>query len=211
MNTTDRHALPYPEPADAITDYPAVGQSLAEAIDGKLARALLRETTLKDVANTIAETDLFNGELVIPAGELTAGRVIRVVAGGDFLNATGATRNTIDKVKLGATVLFQQGWNIVTYGFRRAWRAELELVCLSEGATGTVFLSGENEIVTTLNATVGLGDLAQGQHYGGVITSNGPVTVDTTIAQTLALTVTHPIADANLSRRLFYAHAEVVS
>lgn len=175
----------------------------ANGIGSGIVKSPYRKTTAKQVINSIAETDLLNGEITIAGNVIGTSGVVRMTAWGDMSNNSGgAVALPRFKTKLGATTLLDTGapgaaWtsNAARYG----WRAVVEIANSASNAQwaslalefGGIIVDNVAVVFTTgegLYATVT--DLAKA--IGG-----GAGAVDTTVAQALQFTVT--LATANAS------------
>ena len=204
-------------PASKLNGYPAVMQQFLRG-DGTWTPAtqgIYRKTTAKQVVNTVAETDLLNGEITLGAGVLGSSGVLRFTAWGDFTNVSGSTQAAVRwKLKLGATTLIDTGAPAAWHGSvatRFPWSVTIEIANL--GATNAQWAALDVDYVGNLaagfaNFTTGEGvytntqDMAKAK--GGV---SG--TVDTTVPQALVLSVILPVASANFDVTLKGALVEV--
>ena len=200
------------------------GQRL-QAVDGTdvqwVNQITYRKTSAKAVVNTVVETDLLNSEITVGAGVLGTSGVLRLTAWGDLVNNTGATQATPRfKLKLGATTIIDTSTVATVWATsvaRWGWRIEAEIqnlgatnsqwanflaACVAGGVTGGAnsFATGEGGIIVTVNNTLGFYDARGGNSSA----------VDTTAAQTLALTVTNPVANAALDVTLKGALVEII-
>jgi hypothetical protein len=180
--------------------------------------AIYRKTTSKVVVNTVAETDLLNGEITVAANAMSTNRALRLTAFGDLINNTGAAVATPRiKLKLGATTLVDSSvvaaaWSALAS--RLPWRITALIQNLGAAnsqwadmafkadpiiavASNIVVTTGEGLVVTSLNDfwSIGAGNAGA---------------VDTTLAQLLALTVTLPTANALEDMTLKGALVEIV-
>lgn len=202
-----------------LAGYPSDG-SKAPRGDGSWAvtpQAPYRKTTIKPVSNTIAETDLLNGEITVGAGAMGATGMLRLTAAGDFFNFSGApVAAPRFKLKLGSTTLFDTstiaavcnnstghwGWKIVAEimntGAANSQQGSFSLLHSGRWTSGSTvdFATGEGTYSTLNNMAI-----AEGLNS---------VNVDTTLAQLLQLTVTLPVANANVNAVLGYATVEIV-
>ena len=186
----------------------------------EVARAHYRKTTTKQVVNTIAETDLLNGEVTIGAGVMGTSRTLRLTAWGDAVNNSGSTQVFPRlKLKLGATTLLDTGTLSGSWGGaagRFSWRALAEVANLGAANSQWAWLSAQMR-GALVNANTGAAFTTGEGNYGGLATVNwvdltggNSGAVDTTIAQALALTVILPAAGATLDMTLKGAFVEVV-
>lgn len=185
-----------------------------------------RKTTSKVVNNSVAETDLLNGEISIPAGALGTSGVLRLTMWGDILNNTGAQQfGPRFKVKLGASATVVLDTNVddsnnagakALYfsASRWAWRFVLEVQNLGATNAQAVYLSGESaQQVGNSGATkiFAVGEGA-GAARCGTATGNGygwsglnTAAIDTTAAMAIQFTVINPVASTSMETKLFGA------
>ena len=205
--------------ASGISGYP---NSVAKFLRGDGAwgtPGLYRKVTAKQVVNSIAETDLLNGEITVGAGVLGTTGVLRLTAWGDAVNNSGAGQNFPRfKAKLGATTLIDSGvvnqW--LSSAARFMWRVSLEVMNLnaanSQWSTLIQDLGGPSIGATAaVGATTGEGNnnVQVTINQGRIVEANSTA-VDTTASQVLAYTVTLPVANAALDWTLKGALVEVV-
>jgi len=197
----------------------------------EVARGHWRKTTAKAVTNTTAETDLLNGEISIGAGAMSTNRVVRLTAWGDWIqNSGGATGVAQEfKLKLGATVLLDTaamgiaGAEFVSNANRMPWRITAEIMNLGATNSQWATLLAEIGIVETSSGVVTrMGAFTTGEggwSYPGstgvnrfILRALGANTgaVDTTVAQTLALTVINPTLTATCETKLLGALVEII-
>lgn len=158
-----------------------------------------RKTTQKDVVNTVAETDLFDGELLLTGNTLGIGGFVLLVAGGDYLNNSGAVQTIRLRLKLGATTIWDSGVSssFAANAARRHWA--LMALIANTGATNSQMAMGIFHQGQPGTPTTGWGFIAtqsDGTGFGGTAAE------DTTADKALALTLVHSAANANLSMRL---------
>lgn len=137
------------------------------------------------VANTVTETT-FTSQYEIPASQLQPGSVVRIRAAGVF--GTDAVAPTVRlRVKLDATTVLDSGAVTLTGGLTaQGWFLRGDMVCFTDGATGTVDAQGLAEFATG----------ATGGQF--VNMENGSTaTIDTTTPQTITVTVEWGAADAD--------------
>lgn len=184
----------------------------------EVARAHYRKLTLKQVVNTVAETDLLNGEITVGAGAMSTNRQLRLKAFGSLTqNSGGAQVFPRLKLKLGATTLIDTGtasasW--ATQTWTGAW--SLEALITNAGAANSQVASLNLMAALAVGgATAGLPTTGFGI-YGATgddllkAVMGNTAAVDTTVAQALALTVILPAASANISWNLYFATAEIL-
>lgn len=79
-----------------------------EAFSNAMAGVSFRKTTAKAVTNTVADTDLLNGEITIPANEMGTDGLLRLTAWGDWEQDSGSGSDVmIFTLKLGGTTLLK--------------------------------------------------------------------------------------------------------
>jgi hypothetical protein len=174
------------------------------------------KTTEKDVVSTAAETDLLNGEITIGAGVLAATGAIRITAGGDYLNNSGASRTLQMKLKLGATTLWDSGASnsLEASATRHGWHftALIQALGATNAQRGSGFFAMNDHSAATTGSgklTDPLSDSAAVLLYAPFLT--GASAVDMTAAQALVLSATHSASNASLSIRLEYARIETLT
>jgi hypothetical protein len=138
------------------------------------------------VSNTTTETSIIGsgvGSLTLPANYLTAGKLIRVQAGGTITFPSGTDTITW-KLKIGGTIVVQVGAidpsaGAVTDG---GWTFEAWMTCRTIGSSGTVqphsFAIWRSDGGTT-------GSVRMGQDN-----FNSAATINTTVSNALDLTFT---------------------
>lgn len=181
-----------------------------------------RKTTAKQVVNSVAATDLLNGEVTVGAGVLGLTGVLRLTAWGDMLNNTGGNQNTPTfTAALGGTsvaVIATLPAAMSSGSTRTPWRIVVEIMNLgaanSQWSTATLLAT-----FAMVSAAAAAGS-AEGYTYapapvGGVApviaVSAGATAVDTSAAKALTLSVTNPVASANYDVTLKCALVEIDS
>lgn len=180
---------------------------------GAIGSGVYRKLTAKQVVNSVAETDLLNGEITIAANAIGASGILRLTAFGDWKQNSGASTDVPRfKLKLGATTLLDTSvFSAAVVGNnagRAGWRIVVEIANLAaansqwaslEGRIGYIssgafnaafFATGAGITQTVMNSATS----ADTTHMLG----GNSGAVDTTAAQALALTTTLPAANANL-------------
>lgn len=203
-----------------LAGYPSDATKVLKG-DGTWGRKIYRKSTAKTVNNTIAETDLLNGEITIAANEIGATGLVRITAHGDMLNNTGLNQPLPRfKLKLGATTLLDTNAlaNWSTNAARQSW--VLQAVIQNLNATNSQWASfsfaaiAPSSGTTAVVFTTGQGTGFQSAAAGGYGTFNyeggGGGAVDTTLAQALALSVINGVANANYEIVLKGAVVEVL-
>lgn len=181
-----------------------------------------RKNTAKQVVNTVAETDLLNGEITIGANVLGPNSILRLTAFGDWINNTGGPLIPPQfKLKLGGTSLFdtgQLGAIFSTSANRFGWKLVAliqNLTATSQscsflldgvmgngvGASAIAFINGRG----AYNAWVSAGGF-------GLVNGNAVATAakDTTTALALVLSVINGSANALYDTTLTAALVEII-
>jgi len=150
---------------------------------------IFAQTTDKTVVNSAAETTLTAagvGSLTLRANSLVPGKTIRIKAKG-FYSETGNPTIRF-KIKIGAVIVLDttaESLNGSGTANNAEWTLNAEITCRTTGVGGTV--AGQGEWVSSQNSatsTVSLG-----------MTNTSPVTIDTTVAEAIDLTVQWGAAD----------------
>lgn len=154
------------------------------------------------VVNTTTDTNLYS--FTLPT-DLAAGDVLRLHAQGDYLNNSGSAVSQRLRLKLGATTVIDAASivSIATSVNRRRWVLDAVLVVETTSAQrgDWTYLQGLN------NATVGY--IADNLHNS--VAGAATATEDLTSAKTLAFTVQHGAASANIDMRLHAATLEKIT
>jgi hypothetical protein len=206
-------------PISKLAGYPGNIQTFVRG-DGTFAtgtQGLYRKTTQKSISNSVAETDLLNGEVTVAAGAMASSGVLRFTLYGVIFNSV-ATQSAIRyKLKLGATTILDTS-TIATFwgaGGQSAFRISGEIANL--GAPNAQFSTMKVE--QSGNFAAGNAAFATGNgSYVSVVATNGlaeafgtnSTAVDTTVANALAVTAILPVANANVSILLLGAVVELV-
>jgi hypothetical protein len=207
-------------PASQIHGYPnnaavflnGVGGWSVPGIIGGAVTVLLKTTTT-DVVNTTVKGDLLAGEIVIPAGAMTATGSIKFWMAGSYLNNSAGANQTITlELKLGTSVLWDSLTSdlISSNAARHAWwfHGLLQAFSLTNIHGGGYFGMGDRSTAQggtgrDADTTVGGGRALHGEFQAA------PVTTNMAVAQNLTFSVTHSAVHASLSMRLDFARFEV--
>jgi len=149
------------------------------------------------VANSTSELDLTStgeGSLVFPANFFKAGRSLHIFGKGIHSSTGGATLTI--RVKLGSTVILTTGANGSGSDTNAQFDIEALLTCRTAGVSGTVAACGHYE------EDGGSPDTFQ-------MVNVSPVTLDTTISQTLSITAQWSVASAGRTLTLQTLFVEV--
>lgn len=207
-------------PASKLQGYPGAAPKVlrGDGTWGPGSQGIYRKTTAKQVVNTVAETDLLNGEITVGAGVLSASGVLRLTAWGDWIQNSGASCAFARmKLKLGATTLFDTNTSFTTSwganASRFCWRIVAEIMNL--GVTNAQWAAWQGQYVGSISPgdsvffTTGEGSRIS-QNNMLLDAGGNSAAVDMTAAQALALTVTLPAASASLDMTLKGALVEVL-
>lgn len=163
-----------------------------------------------DVGNTVVETALVSQS--IGAGVMSTNKMLRCTIIGDFLQNTAGDTFTL-RIKLGATTLWAsaQSAAMTADADRSPFRMVFEIANLgvanSQFMAGVLMMSDRDQTPVT----TGIGRFSSGSvGFIAPFATNGVVAVDTTVAQTLAVTAQWNSAAASRSIRKKYALIEVV-
>lgn len=170
-------------------------------------RVYAKVVTAVDVASTAAETNLFSQS--IGANEMQTDRLLRLTLLGDLLRNNG--EDPVLRMKFGGTTLLE---DTLAIGANSATRYPLLIECfLAELNTSNAQFATMRVIVpnTPGGAAIGIGDLAGlPAGKGGLLASNGTHAINTTLAQTLAVTADWVTASANSSVRVRAGYLEML-
>lgn len=183
---------------------------------------IYRKTTTNQVVNTVTETDLLNGEIVVAAGVMGTNGVLRIMAHGTCKQNSGSVR-TVPRLRLkhGGTTLFDLApggnmWanNVSTAGW---W---LEAFIQNTG-TANAQNAGFKFLMDVISDTAGGGLFTSGQGTWHVNAASGGVALwsgiagatgakDTASSLALEFTTVLPVADLNVEFSLLGAVVEVL-
>lgn len=158
------------------------------------------------VTNTTAATTIYS--FSIPANTLTAGRTARLTLMGDLINTTGVGRFFTFKVTLGASQLAQHSTaNIPDAVNSGPYQLVQNIYCTGASSQQNIGML-DNAELTSNNGTASLtiGATNANRSLCGYISS----AIDSTIANTIAVTVTPNAADVNLTARSLAAVLEIL-
>jgi hypothetical protein len=173
---------------------------------GFVVPTIVQRNNFGELVNTAAETNIFVYPL--PADILGTEQALHVKMVGDFLNNTGANQNLTLRVSVGGNLWADNSGNIATNANRRPW--SMELLFSNLGQTNQNYLNGTLIIGQAGGATTGVGDMASAGYREAVFGSNGLLTINTALPQTLSIFAQLSSANANLSFRRYKAIATIV-
>ena len=158
-----------------------------------------------DVVNTATETSIYSKS--VPGNTIGIDGALRITVEGDLLNNTGGTATLEVKVKFGGTTVLDTA--AISYGAgANRMPVTLQVLIGNLGATnaqrvrGLMFAYGTGVGITNGLMLLTAPYTLIGQYAG--------LAIDTTLAQTLQVTVTLGSASANLEYRSFQVYVEQV-
>jgi hypothetical protein len=196
---------------DPTADYFLTQDASADAPKRVLLRdggvtAIDRTGAALTIVNTIAETSLYS--VIVKAGALGPNGGVRVTIFGAYQNNSGVAATFTLRVKFGGATRYEDvSVSLATSAVVRPFR--LVLVLMNANATNSQNLNGELRIGNIAAAVIGLGDLATAP-TGDAAFAARAIPVDTTLQQTLEVTIQHSAANANLSITRDGAVAELI-
>lgn len=209
-------------PASKLSSYPGDATKLLRGDGSWAGLAPYRKSTATQVSNSVAETDLLNGEITVAANALGGTGILRLTAWGSILNNTGASQQAPRwKLKFGGTTVLDT--NVIasalaTSANAAGWRIDVLIGNL--GATNSQECSMRGAWVGGIGTggaaffTTGSGAYVAPTGTGGLasiaFTGRNPSAVDTTVACPVALSVTLGAASANFAVSLTGAVVEIL-
>lgn len=176
-------------------------------------RFLDRNTSTVDVANTAADTTVYSFD--IPAGQMGTDRLLRMTLIGDALHNNVGTDTIIFRVKFGGTTFMQSlqfNFDGTTSTARQPWIWETKVA--NVGATNSQMLVSTLSSVIGQTPTAGIGAFrmvsSQMNFATGILGVATLGAIDTTVKQTLAVSVQWSASSANNSWRRRHALLELV-
>lgn len=153
------------------------------------------------IANTTTKTTLWT--FTIPAGDLGASGMLSAQLQGSYLNNSGANTNYSLEVVIGGVVVYADNTgNIATSTLRRPFLLNLNFA--NRNSANSNYLSGELALGNVAAATTGIGDIGSGSFRYSNFSSIETLTINTASAVTVAVNVTHSVANANVEMKLIY-------
>lgn len=158
------------------------GSGASNAVNLQYTKTLDVSSSTVAVANTVAATTVYSYS--VPANTLGTDKGLRLNLSGTYLNNSGASRNVTITATYGGTTLISQATPaIVTSGTTGNWGVNLYLMAANATNAQRSRLEGSFEAGTAVDV---------------VINDNGSSAVDSTINQTLTITVTNSAAAATI-------------
>ena len=181
----------------------------SQAAGGGSHAVLDKNTTTVTVTNSFTETTLYT--VSVPANTLGTNKMLRVTMGGTYLNNSGATKSMVVSIKYGATTLYSDTSAALFSGTAlRGWR--LEFILAANAATNAQKLIGSFGMSHGGATTTGTGDsnVMIGDNDGSYGLLYGTSAIDSTVAQTLLVTVTHNASDVNTTITRYTVITELI-
>jgi hypothetical protein len=163
---------------------------------GKCPIILAHSGATTTISNTVAETDMLN--LSVPANSMGANGAVRFTISGYLLqNQASATTYTFAVLFGGTTMYRGSGPAIAQSATKQPFRIVGEV--FNKNATNANSFSGYISNQDTGSVTTGLGGITDDEIRinGNIDSETADTTTDTTSAQTLQVTVTMDVANAN--------------
>lgn len=163
-------------------------------------------STTPQIDNSAAETVIFTG--TVPGGTLGTDGAIQVRLGCLVKNNVGTGQGYTIAIKYGGTTIYSDSTNATVIGTSSTPRPlSIEFVLFADAATSAQRLVGTiGPLAAAQAATTGYGDLAATPaHF--TYTYGGTATVDSTVNQTLEVTITLTAANADFEWTTYKASA----
>lgn len=175
--------------------YPAPSWESLNVID--------RETAQLDVQGTAAETTFYS--VTIPGGTLGVDRGVFIHIVADHWNDTGVSQSFTPRFKYGGATMFDDATQTLADAGASPPRRSVIFEAWLYGyiTTGAQLSQMTMRISNATAPTAGIGDI--GATGGGLGVIHGTSSVDSTVNQTLELTIQHSASSASLSLRRLYA------
>lgn len=176
----------------------------------------LRKSLPKAVNNTVAATDLFNGEFTLPA--MGATTIARITAWGDIVSNSGLPAAPRFQLVVGGSTLLDTGTftQVQTSGLHTSWRLDGEFA--NTGATNTQIISANIDLQALVQA-IGTGAFTTGEGINTCFaTGNSEIfmqgintgAVDMTAPRLLEFRVINGAASAQIETKLYGALVEII-
>lgn len=154
---------------------------------------IFAQTANAVITNTTTETSAIGtgvGSTTLPANFFsTAGKTIRIEGAGIYSAAAIAPGNLVINVKLGSVIIATTTLGAILSGASSlGYEFECKITCRTAGTSGTVMTTGNIDYASTSTGTRLFGDL----NNSGAVS-----TINTTVTQTLNVTVTWATASAS--------------
>ena len=169
------------------------------AVQQQLTGVIFTQTADATCANTVTETSILGtgvGTKTLPANFLAAGKQVRLRMRAFFTTTASPTLNI--KFKIGGTTVASTG-AITHSSAAGSLLIDIEFVCRTTGATGTVYVEGYSARFAS-----------SGTGYGEM-KNTATTTVDTTAALALDVTATWSVASASNSVTVVIAAIEIMN
>jgi hypothetical protein len=153
-----------------------------------------------DLVNSAAETSVYS--FAIPGNTIGINQAVRLTLLGDFLNNTGGNQTFLIKVKFGGTTVLTTPNTLTLTTSANRPTSNLSVLIQNLGATNSQLANGSFMSGPGGNGVMGNPLVDVGEFQG--------LAIDTTVNQTLQVTVTLGAANAALEYRLFGAVLELL-
>jgi hypothetical protein len=180
-----------------LASVPLVAADIAASAN--ITRVLTRLSGLDAATNTLLEQPVFS--YVVPANTMGTDKSLRLEIGGDWLHNSVAADTARLRVKFGGATLYSQSTSLggTLSSIRHPWNLAFDLANI-DGLTNTQFLRGAflTEAAATAAPTTGAGNIDTTPRGGPIY---GDSAIDTTVNQTLEVTIQWSAASVNNSWR----------
>jgi hypothetical protein len=149
---------------------------------------VLDKSTIDDVITATGPSNTYS--FVVPGGTLGVGGILRLSMRGLWANGSAINSRTVTiAVSYGGTTMYSDTSASLSVSAKTGWDIQLSLC--ANNSTSSQKLNGTINIGATSAASVGqTGDIATGTNISRGILVGNNAAIDSTIAQTLAVTVT---------------------
>jgi hypothetical protein len=173
-----------------------------------------RLTATGDVNSSVAETSIYTK--IIAAGDMALNKMLRLALSGDWLHNNVAADTVTFKVKFGGTTFWSVAANLgnVIGAARHPWSLDLRVQNKAAANVQNIWGSfGSPEFSNQAAPATGIGQAfvtAAGNNFAGLLGISAMGALDTTLAQTLDVTVQWSANSVNNSWRTFSGCLELV-
>ena len=148
---------------------------------------VLNKSTIDGVITATGPSNTYS--FVVPGGTLGVDGILRLSMRGLWANGSGANRTVTIAVSYGGTTMYSDTSANLSAGNNTGWDIQLSLC--ANNSTSSQKLNGTINIGATSAVSIGqTGDIATGTNISRGILVGNNAAIDSTIGQTLAVTVT---------------------
>jgi len=158
-----------------------------------------------DIVNTVTETDLLS--YTVPANTLGTTHALRVSISCDYLNNSAANRTFVLKIKYGSTTMYNDTSDVTSILSSRR-PVLIDFFLFPKNATNSQGVAGNITVSAVGLATTGFGDLGTDEVLVQTPFVGANAAEDSTTSLALKVTITHSIADTNVSLRKVFSTIE---